>query len=51
MDWMLDEPFEDFDDDYVDDGLDPEYDDPIDIELEYGDFRSDEYERIINQKY
>ena len=51
MMWMDDEPFEDFDDDYVDDGLDDEYDGPIDIEMPYGDWGSDEYERIINQRY
>lgn len=51
MDWLLEEPFEDFDDDYVDDGLDDEYDGPIDIEELVGDYRSDEYERIINQRY
>lgn len=49
-DYMLDEP-EDFDEDYVDGDEDDVYDSQIEIEDLVGDYRSDEYERIINQNY
>ncbi|QNR53929.1 hypothetical protein phiK7A1_141 [Pseudomonas phage phiK7A1] len=49
-DYMLDEP-EDFDEDYVDGDEDCDYDDHLDIEDAVGDYRSDEYERTINQNY
>ncbi len=50
-DYMIDPPDDYFDDDYVDGDEEDLYDDHIDIEEAIGDYRSDEYERIINQRY
>lgn len=53
MDYMLDPPdeeFYDFEEDYVDGDEDYDYDDYL-TEQDIGDYRSDEYERTINQNY
>lgn len=58
-DYCLDEPEDDlgeFDEDYVDGDEEDLYDEHIDIEelvgdSLWGDYRSDEYERIVNGNY